>query len=291
MQAIASAGLVPVSASSLPTFALLRPASVADAVAALRDHERAVPMAGGSDLVAAFNEGLTPGVLVDLARIDALRRIEHRGGELRIGATVTHASGCADALVARHVPGLAAAWRRIANPRIRFTGTLGGNLMARRRRYEGSVLLSALGAALEFATPDGLARFAPADLWRDAVPMRVLLQSIVVPTDGLLWYGYERSLRPLMTIATALRLGADGLHLRCAVATEYLEPLVLERTLPASRLADLGAVVRAEAAALMADIPDSFADPVLNARYARAAGAALLARQLVAAANNGEANG
>ena len=290
MQAIASAGLVPVSASSLPSFALLRPASVADAVAALQDHERAVPMAGGSDLVAAFNEGLAPGLLIDLARIDTLRCIEHRGGELRIGATVTHASGCADALVLRHAPGLAAAWRRIANPRIRFTGTLGGNLMALRRRYEGSVLISALGAALEFATPDGVARFMPADLWRGAMPAHALLQAIVVPSESLLWYGYERSMRPLMTIAAAVRQGADGLHLRCAVATEYLEPLVLERTLPVRRLTDLRAVARAEATALMAEIPDSFADPVLNARYARAAGAPLLARQLVVAAN-GAAHG
>ena len=290
MQAIASAGWVPVSAGSLPPFGLLRPLSVASAAAALRDHERAVPLAGGTDLVAAFNEGLMPGVVVDLSRVEALRAIEHRGGELRIGATVTHATGCAHELVLRHAPGLATAWRRIANPRIRFTGTLGGNLMARRRRYEGSVLMSALGATLEFAATGnggsgGVARHSPADLWQSAVPARLLLQALVVPTEGLLWFGYERSLRPLMTVATTLRHGAEGLHLRCALATEYLEPVVLERTLPLRRLADVGRVAVAESATLMAGLPESFTDPVLNARYARAAGAALLARQLAGAAH------
>jgi aerobic carbon-monoxide dehydrogenase medium subunit len=282
MQAVASAGLVPTSASTLPPFALLRPAHAADAAAALRDHERAVALAGGTDLVAAFNEGLAPTLLVDLSRIGALRRIELDGDRLSIGAGVVHADGCSDPTIARHAPGFATAWRRIANPRIRATGTIGGNLMARRVRYEGSVLLSALGASLAFT---GGATAAPAGLWRtDGVPGRALLESIVVPLEGLRWFGYERSLRPLLTIATALREGARGWTLRCAVATEYLAPVVLERELPIKRLADLADLARGEAEALLAALPEDFRDPVLDAGYGRAAGSALLARQLQGAA-------
>lgn len=285
MQSVATAGLVPASASTLAPFALRRPSSVQDVVAVLASEPNPVLLAGGTDLVAAFNEGLEPGTLIDLSRVKALRRIEHAQGELRIGAAVTHADGCADVLVREHARGFADAWRRIANPRIRFAGTLGGNLMARRVRYEGSVLLSALDARLEFAASGGTRALAPADLWQGAAVERSLLEWIVIRTEGLVWSGYERSMRPLMTLAAALRRGAQGLELRVAVATEYLAPVVLSRSLPASRLADLPVIAREQAYALMADLPDTFADPVVNARYARAAGAALLARQLEQAAH------
>ncbi len=280
MQIIASAGWVPTSASTLPPFALRQPTSVAEVVAALDGESNPVLLAGGTDLVAAFNEGLTPGTLIDLSRVAALRNMAFADGELRIGAAVTHAAGCSDALVREHAAGFAAAWRRIANPRVRFTGTLGGNLMARRKRYEGSVLLSALDARLDFAARGGRKTLIPADLWRNGAPARALLESIAVRTDDLLWYGYERSMRPLMTLATSLRRSGQGIELRVAVASEYLAPVVLSRTLPAARLSALPALARDHAHALMADLPDSFTDAVLNARYARAAGAALLARQL-----------
>jgi aerobic carbon-monoxide dehydrogenase medium subunit len=285
MQTVATAGLVPTSASALPPFALRRPSSVHEVVAALDGEAHPVLLAGGTDLVAAFNEGLMPGTLIDLSRVAALRRVEHSQGELRIGAAVTHAAGCADALVREHARGFADAWRRIANPRIRFTGTLGGNVMARRARYEGSLLLCALDARLGFVARGGARTLAPAALWQGTAVERALLESITIRTEGLVWFDYERSMRPLMTLAAALRRGTQGLELRVAVATEYLAPIVLSRSLPAARLADLPAIAREQAHALMADLPDSFTDPVVNARYARAAGAALLARQLTRAAH------
>lgn len=285
MQSVATAGLVPTTASTLAPFALRRPSSVGDVVAALDGEAHPVLLAGGTDLVAAFNEGLMPGTVIDLARVAELRRIEHAQGELRIGAAVTHAAGCANDLVREHARGFADAWRRIANPRIRFTGTLGGNVMARRARYEGGLLLSALDARLGFVARSGARTLAPADVWQGAAVDRALLESITIRTEGLVWFGYERSMRPLLTLATALRRTAQGLELRVAVATEYLVPVVLTRALPAARLADVPAIAREQAHALMAGLPDGFADPVVNARYVRAAGAALLARQLTQAAH------
>ncbi len=280
MQSVPSAGLIPTSASALPPFALLRPASVRDVVAALADEAHPVLLAGGTDLVAAFNEGLTPGTLIDLSRVDEVRRIEHTRGGLRIGAAVTHATGCTDALVLEHLPELADAWRRIANPRIRFTGTLGGNLMARRVRYEGSILLSALDARLTFVERRGARVVKPADLWIDRTLQRSLLHSIVIDTQGLVWFGYERSMRPLLTLAAALRGATQGLELRVAMATEYLAPVVLSCTVPVARLSTLASIAHEQAHSLMAGLPDNFTDPVVTASYARTVGAQLLARQL-----------
>lgn len=285
MQAVSGAGLVPASGSSLPPLRLLQPRSIEAAVQLLRDAERPLLLAGGTDLVAAFNEGTTAAEVIDLAKVEALRYITAQDGQIEIGATVTHDEGSRHAVVRQHAPGFAAAWTRIANPRIRFTATLGGNLMARRVRYEASVLLSALEAKLQFVGAGGAAELSPAHVWGGGVPARSLLRSVSVPVGDLQWFGYERSMRPLMTLATAWRRGGGGGgRLVCAVATEFLQPVVLQTPVGSTLALSNAANARAVARDLFEQLPDSFHDLVLNAAYARAAGAALLARQLEGAA-------
>ncbi len=285
MQLVSAAGMVATSARSLAPFRLYQPASVAEALAALASADHPVALAGGTDLVACFNEGLNPRAIVDLARVEELRGIEADSHLLDIGAAVTHGLGCTHGAVLARAPGFAKAWERIANPRIRFTATLGGNLMARRARYEGPVLLTALGASLEFASASGSRSLTVPDLWAGRAPPRSLLTRIRIDTTDLLWYGYERSMRPLITLATSLSRNAGGLLLRCAVATEYLPPVVLELALPAADLAQVAAVARNVAHDAFAQLPASFADPVVTHSYAVAAGAALLSRQLAGAAH------
>ena len=280
MQRVTSAGLVPTSARSLPPLRLYQPRSISEALEALAAAEHPVVLAGGTDLVAAFNEGLQPRELVSLAQVAELRTIEGDVRGVRIGATVTHDAGCTHEALLRRAPGFAQAWSRISNPRIRFTGTLGGNLMARRVRYEGSVLLTAAKASLTFATPDGALRSSPGDLWDARIPQRALLTRIEIGTADLAAYFYERSMRPLLTLAVGLRRSADGLLLSCAVATEYLRPALLELALPGADLGRVARSARAIAADAFAQLPEAFADPVVTYAYARAAGSALLARRL-----------
>lgn len=285
MQVVSCAGLVATSARSLAPLKLYQPGSVAETLAALGAAENPVLLAGGTDLIACFNEGLNPREIVDLARVQELRGIEADSHLLAIGAAVTHGIGCTHGAVLARAPGFAKAWERIANPRIRFTATLGGNLMARRTRYEGSVLLAALGAELVFASLAGPQRLTLPDLWAGRAPPRSLLTGIRIDTADLLWYGYERSMRPLITLATSLHRSAGAMRLRCAVATEYLHPVVLELALPAADLAQVAAVARNTAHEAFKQLPASFADPVATHSYAVAAGAALLSRQLAGAAH------
>ena len=283
MQLVSSAGLVATSARSLAPMKLYQPHSVAETLAALDAAENPLLLAGGTDLVACFNEGLGPREIVDLARVQELRGIEADSHLLDIGAGVTHGIGCAHAAVLARAPGFAQAWGRIANPRIRFGATLGGNLMARRARYEGPVLLAALAAALVFTGAAGTQSMTVADLWATRVPARSLLTRIRIDTGALLWYSYERSMRPLITLAASLTRSADGMRLRCAVATEYLQPTVLELALPATDLAQVALAARTIARDAFAQLPASFADPVVTHSYAVAAGTALLSRQLAGA--------
>lgn len=107
-----------------------RPRALADAVALLARHGgEARPLAGGHSLIPMMKLRLAqPEHLVDLRDIAALRGIALEGGELVIGAMTTQHEILGAPLVARHCPILAEAAAVIADPQVRYCGTLGGNL-------------------------------------------------------------------------------------------------------------------------------------------------------------------
>ena len=287
MMLAAGAGLIATSARSLAPFRLVQPLTVADVVRALDQGPDCYVLAGGTDLVAHYNDGLAPRVLVDLSKIDALREIERDGSVLRIGAMVSHGAGARHAGVRAAVPSFAAAWARIANPRIRLRATLGGNLMARRTRYEASLLLTAIGARLRFAAPGGERVVSPGALWRDGeVPAAALLTHIEIDTLSLIGFHYERSLRPLMTQALSVWRQGDGIRLVLVLGSEFLAPTMIQKQMPRQSVAQLADDAREMADDMLCGLPDTFCDPVVTYAYARRAGAALLARQLRALAND-----
>jgi carbon-monoxide dehydrogenase medium subunit len=280
MEHLHTSGLLPTSARSLAPLKLWRPSSIADAVACLDQCEKPVLLAGGTDLVAQYNEGLAPRSLIDIFRIDAMRQLRQQDGVWHIGALVTHHVGSSDAGLRALVPGFARAWSRIANPRIRFRGTLGGNLMARRTRYEGALLLQALDAKLNFTARSGTDQVAVDALWRHGVAGRGVLTGIELDARDLLAFDYERSLRPLMTQALAVWRQPDGLRLGLTMATEHLAPVRLSLALPGLAVQQLRSRATAIARDVLAGLPTSFADVQVTTDYARRAGAALVARQL-----------
>jgi 4-hydroxybenzoyl-CoA reductase subunit beta len=119
-----------------------RPERLADALALLREHEDALAIAGGTDLVPNMKHRLfTPRHLVALKGIAELRGIGLADGagnavadgspdarELVIGAGATLTEVSRNPLVRRHFPSLAEAAGKIAAPQIRNSGTMGGNL-------------------------------------------------------------------------------------------------------------------------------------------------------------------
>lgn len=103
--------------------AVTLPASLDEAVAALAAMPAAVPVAGGTDLMAAVNSGqLRPAALVGLGRISEIRGWQYQDGHALLGAGLTHARmGRPD--FAALIPALAAAARAAGPPQIRNAGT------------------------------------------------------------------------------------------------------------------------------------------------------------------------
>ncbi|WP_443056520.1 FAD binding domain-containing protein [Streptomyces sp. NBC_00667] len=148
------------------------PASLDEAVAALTAMPAAVPVAGGTDLMAAVNAGLLrPAALVGLGRINEIRGWQYQDGHALLGAGLTHARmGRPD--FAALIPALAAAARAAGPPQIRNAGTLGGNIASAAPTGDALPVLAALEAVLVIVGPAGLGESGVA---RREIPVSHLL--------------------------------------------------------------------------------------------------------------------
>jgi carbon-monoxide dehydrogenase medium subunit len=86
-------------------------------------------LAGGHSLIPMMKLRLAqPDVLIDINGLSGLRTIDRVGGELRIGALVTHAQLLESELAGAHFAILHDAEAVIADPVVRNWGTVGGSL-------------------------------------------------------------------------------------------------------------------------------------------------------------------
>jgi 4-hydroxybenzoyl-CoA reductase subunit beta len=115
--------------SAVAEFELVRPSSVAEALAARAANPGAQPLGGGTDLVVNIRRGIVaPPALIDMTGVAELRTIKADARSFEIGASVTLAELAAHAGVAELYPVVAQAAGSIAGPTHRNMGTLGGNL-------------------------------------------------------------------------------------------------------------------------------------------------------------------
>src|SRR5204863_3130903 len=115
---------------TLPDLTVLRPASVAEAVEALRAHPGARLLAGGTDIVPNLKYGMydTHHLVALRGLSDELRYVREVGGDLMLGAMCTIDQLAESEVVKARLPALADACGQIAGPQLRRMGTLGGTL-------------------------------------------------------------------------------------------------------------------------------------------------------------------
>jgi xanthine dehydrogenase YagS FAD-binding subunit len=115
-------------------FDYLRPATIAEAIAAAAEPNSAY-LAAGTNLLDLMKGGIArPGRVVDVTRLPGLDRIEHLpDGGVRIGALVRNADLAHDAEFTRAYPAVAEALLSGASAQLRNAATVGGNLLQRTR--------------------------------------------------------------------------------------------------------------------------------------------------------------
>ncbi len=105
-----------------------KPASLADAVAALAAEDAKV-LAGGQTLLPTMKQHLAaPSDLVDIRGIDGMSGITVSGESITIGAATTHVDVAQSAEVLDKIPGLACLAAGIGDPAVRAVGTIGGSV-------------------------------------------------------------------------------------------------------------------------------------------------------------------
>ena len=142
-------------------FELAEPRSLPEAFSLLQD-DGARPMSGGTALMLMMKAGvLRPTRLVSLRRL-GLSRTEIAGNGLRIGAMTTLRELEKSGEVRRGWPVITRTLRTLANVRVRNVATVGGALSHGDPHMDLPPLLSALGATVTIAGPQG-ERSAPVE--------------------------------------------------------------------------------------------------------------------------------
>ena len=191
-------------------FSYHRPATVADAVKLLSSlGEEARPLAGGHSLVPMMKLRLaTPEHLVDLHGVAALKGIRRDGDAIVIGAMTTQHELLASDEIGKFLPILDETALLIADPQVRYRGTIGGNVANGDPGNDMPALMMTLGASYRLEGPSGAREVPAGEFYQGAYftalePGELLTAiSIPVPPAGH-GYAYEKLKRKVGDYATA----------------------------------------------------------------------------------------
>ncbi|MBN9041403.1 MAG: carbon monoxide dehydrogenase [Rhizobiales bacterium 62-47] len=190
-------------------FSYHRPASLAEAVNLLATLEDARPLAGGHSLIPMMKLRLaTPENLIDLHGIDALKGVRRDGGNIIIGAMTTQHELLASDIIATALPVLQETSLVIADPQVRYMGTVGGNVANGDPGNDMPALMMTLGAIYNVEGKGGARSIAATDFYQGAYftalePGEILTSiSIAAPPAGH-GYAYEKLKRKIGDYATA----------------------------------------------------------------------------------------
>jgi CO/xanthine dehydrogenase FAD-binding subunit len=155
--------------------------SIEAAVAALAaaDGEAKI-IAGGQSLVPMLNfRLLRPSILIDINRIPDLAFIEESADAITVGALTRHHRLETSAVIARHLPVVAAAMTHVAHLAIRNRGTIGGSLSHADSAAELPMLALLLDAMLEVASAAGRRTVAARDFFLGALTVDLASDEMV----------------------------------------------------------------------------------------------------------------
>ena len=195
------------------------PRTVTEAIKVLGDlGPDAKLLAGGHSLLPMMKlRFATPAHLIDLGRIPELRGIAQSGNEIHIGAMTTENDLLRSALLAEKVPLLVEGASWIADPQVRYKGTIGGDISHGDPGNDHPALMLALDASFVLKGPRG-ERVVKAEgfflgLYSTLLePGEILTQiRVPVPPAGS-GFSYQKLKRKTGDFATA---GALHLQLHC----------------------------------------------------------------------------
>ena len=278
-------------------FSYHRPATLADAVALLQTlGDDARPLAGGLSLVPMMKLRLaTPEHLVDLHGIAALKGVRRDGDRIVIGAMTTQHELLASDEISASLPILHETALTIADPQVRYRGTIGGNVANGDPGNDLPALMLALGASYRLEGSGGARDVAASEFYQGAYftalePGEILTAiSIPVPAAGH-GYAYEKLKRKVGDYATAaaavVLTMAGGKVASCAIGLTNLHetPLLAQEAARSVIGTSLDDATLKKAAAAAEAIMAPAADARGPVEYRKHVGGIMVTRALTRAA-------
>lgn len=197
------------------------PTSLKKAFSLMEKHgDDARVIAGGTSLLIMMRQRLLmPKVVISLGRIPKFDKISFNAKDgLRIGAGARHRDIELSPAVKKHYPLLHETFRKVAQPRIRNMGTVGGNLAAGDPLTDPGASLIALDAEVTLTSRKGqralkLDEFF-VDYYQTALETGELLTEIRVPPPERPGWSHikftPRSIEDFATVGVALTLKANN---------------------------------------------------------------------------------
>jgi aerobic carbon-monoxide dehydrogenase medium subunit len=191
-------------------FAYHRPSSVKEAVGLLAqfgDDGRA--LAGGHSLIPMMKLRLaTPANLVDLGGIADLKGVRADGNDIVIGAMTTQHEVIGSPLLGDKIPILRETSEQIADPQVRYLGTLGGNVANGDPGNDMPAVMLCLNATYQIAGRAGERRIAAREFYHGAYFTALeagdVLTAVRIPIPAAgHGYAYEKLKRKVGDYATA----------------------------------------------------------------------------------------
>ncbi|WP_024506160.1 xanthine dehydrogenase family protein subunit M [Bradyrhizobium sp. ARR65] len=279
------------------TFSYHRPASVAEAINLLSTFgEEARPLAGGHSLIPMMKLRLaTPGHLIDLHGVAGLTGIRRDDDKIVIGAMTTQQQLLASNEIRTALPILQEAAALIADPQVRYRGTLGGNVANGDPGNDMPALMLTLGATYRLEGPNGARNVAAGEFYQGAYFTALepgeILTSITIPAPAAgHGYAYEKLKRKVGDYATAaaavVLTMADGKVASCAIGLTNLHETPLLATDAANVVISTGldAATLKQAAAAAEAIMSPAADARGPVEYRKHVGGVMVMRALQRAA-------
>ena len=161
------------------------------AILALAEHKPNVRILnGGTDyLVELKHVAQSPGVIIDVSKLQDLKGIEIIEAGLRIGAGTTHTEIMADPLVTEHAPAMIDDAHTVGAVQTRNLGTLGGNLVTCVPSMDSGPTLLALDAEVTILGSGGTRQSNLTDFFvgprKTSLEPDELLLEIIIPKENL----------------------------------------------------------------------------------------------------------
>ncbi|NIA68325.1 xanthine dehydrogenase family protein subunit M [Pelagibius litoralis] len=202
-----------------------RPESVDAAVKLLAElGEDSRVIAGGHSLIPMMKLRMADmSHLIDLQKIGDLKGIRVDGGTVTIGAMTTQHELIENAALQDAAPIMREAALQIADPQVRYVGTIGGNVANGDPGNDMPGLMQCLDATFTLVGPDGERQVAARDFYEAAyftarTDEEILTAiSFTAPKGGYAYEKQKRKIGDYATAAAAVLLSKDGD--RCSAAS------------------------------------------------------------------------